>query len=649
MKLYDILETQLKKETNFVTDAGELKKWVVINKAQNFDAELIELLLDDAEVKAAFFIEVKGALVFNQPKFLQFLEQKNYLNDSYTKYRNKVGLTIDNKYLGQRNEVALVWPFKDCVLEGGQSREEDKREEIFFNEILAQDEITQLLEPKVLTNAKVYNAQGEHEFKAFNRDAGVNKARGLPENTITDNLIVKGNNLFGLTSIMSNFSKKVDLIYIDPPYNSGGKGDTFQYNNSFKTSTWLTFMHNRLEQAKKLLKDDGVLIVAIDENEQVRLGALLRDNFRNAEIHCVTIMHNPRGIQGTNFSYTHEYAFFVLPKGKKSIADQKIEAKDIKFRGLRDNGGESLRSDAKNCFYPFIVNPDTGEIEGVGDVADDKFHTKRRDVENDGKILVYPVDNDGVERKWRYARQSIERVLHLTRAKKVNGVYDIQLGKDFRQYKTVWTGARYDSNEYGTKLIKSLVPNSKFSFPKSLWNVYDCLYAAVGENPNAIVLDYHAGSGTTAHAVLEMNKTDGGNRQFIMCEQMDYIQTETVKRIENLIKRDNLDANFVYAELKKFNQTFVDEIEVAKDTKALLKIWEQMKDKSFLDYNIDLKKQDQHIEDLKALTLVEQKEHLVSLLDKNQLYVNLSGLKDADFSCTDAEKKVTRDFYKLDS
>ncbi|HMY37400.1 MAG TPA: site-specific DNA-methyltransferase, partial [bacterium] len=172
MKLYEALERQLKKEPNFVTDNGELKKWVVLNKAQNFDEELITLLLKDETLKQKFFRTFslsKGEVVtvFNQNLFAQFLEQKNYLNDSYTQYKNKVGLTIDGKYLKQRNEVALVWPFKDCILEGGQSREEDKREEIFFNEILAQDEITQLLEPKVLTNAKRIDKDGEKPLDQF--------------------------------------------------------------------------------------------------------------------------------------------------------------------------------------------------------------------------------------------------------------------------------------------------------------------------------------------------------------------------------------------------------------------------------------------------------------------------------------------------
>ena len=135
---------------------------------------------------------------------------------------------------------------------------------------------------------------------------------------------------------------------------------------------WLTFMQNRLIAAKHLLKD-GVLIVAIDENEQVHLGVLLKDLFPDSETHCITIMHNPRGVQGTNFSYTHEYAFFVIPKGMKTISNQIIDDSEIKFRGLRDNGGESLRTDAKNCFYPFIVNPANDEITGFGEVEQVTF------------------------------------------------------------------------------------------------------------------------------------------------------------------------------------------------------------------------------------------------------------------------------------
>src|SRR5690606_20245901 len=282
MKLYTTLEQQLKKEPNFVTDNGELKKWVVLNKAQSFDEELIALLLQEPTLKEKFFKEIAGVTVFNQNLFVQFLEQKNYLNDSYTQYKNKVGLTIDGKYLKQRNEVALVWPFKDCMLEGGQSREEDKREEIFFNEILAQDEITQLLEPKVLTNAKRIDKDGEHPFDGFTRDAERNRKRGLPEDTITDNLIIKGNNLLALHSLKKEFAGKVKLIYIDPPYNTGNDG--FKYNDSFNHSTWMTFIKNRIETARDLLSNDGIIFISCDDSEQAYLKVILdevfgRDNF----------------------------------------------------------------------------------------------------------------------------------------------------------------------------------------------------------------------------------------------------------------------------------------------------------------------------------------------------------------------------------
>lgn len=292
MKLFETLEQQLKKEPNFVTDDGELKKWVVLNKAQNFDEELLELLLAEPTLKEKFFKTVAGVLCFNQSLFVNFLEQKNFLNDSYTQYKNKVGLTIDGKYLKQRNEVALVWPFKDCILEGGQSREEDKREEIFFNEILAQDEITQLLEPKVLTQAKRIDQKGEHPFKSFTQDADLNRKRGLPEHTITDNLIIKGNNLLALHTLKEEFAGKVKLIYIDPPFNT--ERDSFRYNDSFTISTWLTFIKNRLQVAKSLLAENGNMIFHIDNNQSHHSKLLLDEVFGASNFINEIVWHKGR-------------------------------------------------------------------------------------------------------------------------------------------------------------------------------------------------------------------------------------------------------------------------------------------------------------------------------------------------------------------
>lgn len=639
MKLLEILEKALKTEPNFVSDDGDLKKWVIIHNARNNNPDLLSLLLKAPEAKAHFFIEVNGILIFNQSLFIQFLEQKNYLNDSYTNYRNKIGLNIDGKFLQQQNEVILSWPFKDCVLEGGQSREADDREEIFFNKILAQDEITQLFEPKVLTNGKRYSS-------VTVKSPGNLKRRA--DGTISENLIIKGNNLLALHSLKKQYAGKIKLIYIDPPYNTGGLGDTFMYNNNFKRSTWLTFMYNRLQIARDLLSEDGVLIVAIDENEQAHLGVLLKEYFTEHEIHCITIVHNPRGVQGTNFSYTHEYAFFIVPQGKKLIGDRIIEESEIEFSNLRNWGGESLRSDAKNCFYPIVIDPKTAEILSFGDVSPDNFNPKKREVQVKDHIHVYPLDNDHVERKWRYARQSVEQVKHLLRARKKNGQWDIEIGKDFGQYKTVWVDPKYDANEYGTKIVNKLVSGNTFSFPKSLYNVKDCIYAVVGTDKDAIILDYHAGSGTTAHAVLEINKEDGGNRKFILCEQMDYIESVTNIRVQKAIETINSKEDFVYLELKKFNQKFVDQIKSAKETATLLEIWLAIKNRSFIDYSIDLKAFEANIDEFKKLKLKEQKQIFIDILDQNQLYVNLSSMLDADSSCSAEEQKITKDFYNLD-
>ena len=430
MKLYDILEQHLKTEGNYKSDDGELLKWVVINKAQNYDEELLELLLQNEEVKKIFFVDVKGTLVFKQNLFLQFLEQKNYLNDSYTQYKNKVGLTIGGKFLKQRNEVALVWPFKDCILEGGQSREEQKREEIFFNKILAQDEITQLLEPKVLTNAKVYDAEGEKVFEKFNRDAELNKERGLPENTITDNLLIKGNNLLALHTLKKEFAGKVKLIYIDPPYNTGGSGDTFAYNNTFKQSSWLTFIYNRLKIAKDLLTEDGIICVTIDDFELPRLWILLEDIF-NKENHLgtVVIRNNPKGRMTTRkFSLVHEYGVFFGKSGKSFIKKLPVKVEDKSHNYIQDNDGsyylpvnlrkQGVDSNAVNKkgklsdrYFPIFFDPKTNKIS-----VSEKF-----------EIEILPIDSNNIKRIWRRGKDVIEEMAKIDDlfAKETNNGYQL--------------------------------------------------------------------------------------------------------------------------------------------------------------------------------------------------------------------------------
>jgi len=642
MKLYQILEQQLKKEINFVSDNGELKKWVVLHKAQNFDEELIGLLLDNADLKEKFFVNVKGTLVFNQNLFVQFLEQKNYLNDSYTQYKNKVGLTIDGKYLKQRNEVALVWPFKDCILEGGQSREEDKREEIFFNEILAQDEITQLLEPKVLTNAKRIDKDGEKPLDQFNRNEN---------GTITDNLIIKGNNLLALHTLKEEFAGKVKLIYIDPPYNTGGDANIFTYNNTFNHSTWLTFMKNRLTIARDFLKNDGFIAIAIDHYELGYLITLADEIFgQENRLGIISVVNNPMGRnQAKYFSTINDFMLVysknielaqfnnvILNEDFLKSFDREDELGKYKLKNfIRVGGGDAnLKVNKQSFWYPIYVSPNLTEI--TLDKKENFFE-------------IYPITSTGQERTWKLSKKSTEKILHdLIAEKGSNGVINIM--EKYRVEKgqkvpTIWSDKKYNANHNGIRLLEKIIGNKNFSFPKSLYTVLDTVKLLTG--PNDLVLDFHAGSGTTGHAVLELNKEDSGKRQFIMVEQLSEHINVCNNRIQKVLELNNSNHSFIYFELKKYNQFFIEQIENAEDTLALLKIWEQMKAKSFLNYNVDIKKQDEHLDDFKALSLAEQKQHLCELLDKNQLYVNLSSLNDADFACTEEEKRLNRDFYKM--
>lgn len=652
MKLYQTLENQFRKEPNYISDNGEIKKWVVLSKAQNFDTELIELLLDDPDLKEKFFIKVKDVFVFKQSLFIQFLEQKNYLNDSYTQFKNKVGLTVDGQYLKQRNEVALVWPFKDCVLEGGQSREEDRREEIFFNETLAQDEITELLDPKVLTNTKRFDAAGEHNFDCFNRNE---------KGTITDNLIIKGNNLLALHSLKKEFAGKVKLIYIDPPYNTGN--DSFAYNDSFNQSTWLTFMKNRIESAKKLMSSNGIFLVQCSFHQYAYLKVLMNDLF---EKHLcdfnIQVRHPDRALTGDKeFNDVIEYILiYSNDKNKKMpfIEEKKtIDDYDIQIEVDEESEINTIQCGSKSVevYLPhqYRIYRKPPSKEGLKKIS---IRGSIREKNSSGRFFV-----KHLEHLQNYPPETLFKVP--------------DMGDDAVGYRFFYSapkgnknGGYYQGMPISTDVTKRQFPNF-YNFEKEYNNVskQGGVEFRNGKKPEELlkfliqiftekgdtILDYHLGSGSTAATSHKLG------RQYIGIEQLQNQINLSKNRLKNVIAKDitgiskDEDVNwqgggsFVYFELKKYNQTFLEKIEAAADTEQLLAIWEEMKEKSFLNYNIDLKKQEQHLEDFKALSVGEQKRHLCELLDKNQLYVNLSSLNDAGFECTEEEQKVTRAFYQI--
>ena len=340
-----------------------------------------------------------------------------------------------------------------------------------------------------------------------------------------DGWLIHSENYQALNTLGDKFREKVQCVYIDPPFNA--QSSEIIYVNNYKHSSWLTLMENRIEVSKKLLTKNGVFECAIDKQEQESLGKLLEEKFKNKEKVCVSIVHNPRGVQGDDFAYTNEYAYFVYEK--KTL--KKLPRSNIENRNLRDNGGESLRTDAKNCFYPITVK--NNKIIGYGEVPDDKYHPKEKNIlQDDGSIYVYPIDREGVERKWRYARQSIESISNLLNIKEIKNDVEIYKFKDEDRPKTVWSHSKYDSNEYGKKLLNSIIPNAEFEFPKSLFNIMDCI--KIASKKDSTILDYFPGSGTTAHAVIELNKKDKGKRKFILTELGDHFHTAIIPRIKKI-------------------------------------------------------------------------------------------------------------------
>lgn len=269
IKFFEHLRGVLSRDARFIDADGEkLLRNKISEAATLYDEKLLTLLLADEKTRETFFTDAAGVTVFKQRDFVQVVNGHEFLANSYTRFANKIGLVDEHdRFVSRTGNVALVFPYKDCVLEGGQTKDDQKRDEIFYNTTLAHDELDRLLAPKVFTNAVRYDEHGATPATDFS-DA--------------DNLIVKGNNLLALASLAERFSGKVKAIYLDPPYNTGSDG--FNYNDSFNHSTWLTFMTNRLTLARQLLADDGSIWISIDDDEQAYLKVLAdeifkRDNF----------------------------------------------------------------------------------------------------------------------------------------------------------------------------------------------------------------------------------------------------------------------------------------------------------------------------------------------------------------------------------
>lgn len=628
------LEKLLLQHEGFLVE-GILNKNKLSELARKYDEKLLNILMKEEKIKNHFFSKLEeGILVFKKDVFLQFLNNKEFLPDSFTAYKTKIGLgNKDGSLLSENHDIVLNFPYKDCILEGGQTKEDAKRDEIFFNETLAPSEITRLLDEKVFTNFKRYDKEGEQEV------------REIKDN---DNLIIKGNNLVVLHNLKKRYAGKVKCIYIDPPYNTGN--DSFGYNDRFNHSTWLTFMKNRLEVAKELLSKEGVLFVSIDRNEYSELKLILDEIFRDGYQGTVINVSTPNGRDYGNFAQVHDY-IHVYAKNKDSVLLNALEVELDKFKNEDEisryylhplfNSNSAFNNENRpNLYYPFFVSSELNR-EGYYSfslVKDDK-HT----------IEVYPPKSqtDGTQFVWRWGKDKVVKEGYdIVAQLKNDGEYRIaQKMRPKKQIaRTVWQDKSL-TNRRGTEEIQLLFNDKVFSFPKPealLERIIE-----IGTNECDIVLDFHLGSGTTAAVAHKMN------RQYIGIEQMDYIENITIERLKKVIagEQGGISKNvnwqgggeFVYCELKNDAEDFKNSVIESQSTGELIELFNLAKKSSFLSCRVEPKKLKER--EFLELSFAEQKQLLLEIIDQNNLYVNFSDIDDDTYGISEYEKKLNKEFY----
>jgi adenine-specific DNA-methyltransferase len=687
----DTLEALLKKDKRLVDEHKELNLGMIRELADKTDEKLIELLLSNDETAKKFFIKVKNVLVFKQHD-LKFFLDANQIDNSYTDFENRIGLASGSRLLKDNSEVVLNFPFKDCVLEGGQTTEEGtdeyyyynendqkfelseaQRNEIFFNEVLAQDEIDRLFEPKAFNDIVKYTGKGKETFKAFTRDE---------EGTITDNLIIKGNNLLALHSLKEEFTDRVKLIYIDPPYNTGG--DSFKYNDRFNHSTWMTFMKNRLEVASQLLKDEGVIFIQIDERELAYLKVLCdevlgRENFVIQINWQRTTQRTVLGQGATPVINIVEYILCYLKNSnRKDDALNKIQKIIPSNDKMYNQYNLMMKTEGKRVLHKTLnQNGQEIKIYKHSGFELESIPAKTRSEEHYIKHFDFIVRKDSQQQE-----SSLEQVI-MSNIQKNDTLFSVEriLKQGKRKGELSKSFYMNDNVIYYLKTYAAVIDKKIFRKVdmNNLWLDYEISSAGIAEeggvilkrgkkpeelirriieigtkNENDIVMDFHVGSGTTAAVAHKLK------RQYIGIEQLDYGKNDSVARLKNVIKGDSSGisehdkvswkggGSFIYLEIKKWNEEAKEKVRESKSLKELEKLLAELSEKYFLNYNVKFKEFQKKIikeKEFIALSLPKQKEMFAKMLDLNQLYVNASEMEDKKYGMTKEDIALTKNFY----
>lgn len=554
--IFSITEDVLLKSGKYNSSDGKLLRNKVMEASEKMDPELLSILLSDKNLNKIYFTNVNGVFIFDKQKFSWIIQNKNFLPDSYTRFKNKIGLINDKgEFILNSHDVELVFPYKDCILEGGQTKEDQKKEEIFYNETLAPDQVTNLLAPKAFCNAKKYDEKGCHKVSKITNE---------------DNLIIKGNNLLALSSLLERYRGTVKCIYIDPPYNTGS--DSFQYNDSFNHSTWLTFMKNRLEIAKRLLTNDGVILVQIDQDEGHYLKVLMdevfdRENFRNE---IIWSYRTGGASQKTTLPKKHD-VILCYSKNDSFVFN------GMKERQYLEKSFMGSLKDSEGRFYVDTLLRDV--LEG---------------------IIKVPCENGEI-------------------------------------------------HEYNVRPVLNLSSERIENFQSQKPEGFISLLLDLTTKTNDLILDFHLGSGTTAAVAHKMG------RRYIGVEQLDYGKNDSVIRLKNVIKGDlsgisksvnwQGGGSFIYCELAKLNQNYIEKIKVCKTDSEIKKITKDILASDFISTKVVPSEINIEIDDYSKLTLNEKKKFAIELLDKNQLYVNYSERNDKNMLLSKEDINFSESFY----
>lgn len=627
--LLNELTELLSSDLRLVSD-GHLLKNKVVELALGMDSGLLALLISNKSMVKHFFASVGSTLIFDKNKFHRFVSNKAFLPDSYTSFKNKIGFSAFDDYLSESREVVLSWPYKDCVLEGGQTSEDATRKEVFWNEILAPDQIDRLLSPKALVKFQEYSADKKVAAKP-------SAPKTIDRKT---SLLIKGNNLLALHSLKRYFGT-VQLICIDPPYNTGK--DSFNYNDSFNHSTWLTFMKNRLEVARELLHPNGSLFIFCDDVEHAYLKVLCDEIMgRKGYISTIVWKHSDNSNNDSK-TFSTDHNFILAYSKNENWVSLKTERGEESASHYTDDGnprgpwfdGNPLNSPKPRPNLRYTITAPNGHViqpppngwRWDPETLEDKMKT--------GEIF-FNKTNTGIKRITYLREQKALPPSSLWDIEDESSWFDLDETGHTRQAKSEQKG-----------LFKGTPTSELFQTPKPERVIRKIIDIAT--KPGDLVVDFFSGSGTTAAVAMKMG------RQFIAIEQMDYIQTFSLPRLQKVIAGEQGGiskdvewkggGSFVYCELAESNQVFVAQIRTATTHDELIAVWSAMKDSAFLSYRADVHKIT--TEELRSLSTGDLKRLLTEVLDKNMLYVPYSEIDDESYKISESDKVLNESFYRF--